>query len=249
MTTREATELLGIKAATLYTYVSRGLIRSVPSPTDSRRKLYLRTDVERLKARHDARAGHAAAASEALQWGQPVIDTAISHISSEGPLYRGRSAAELAYAGVGFEAVAEWLWAETPPLQRTVWPSPPHTSTLVEALGLHVQPGEDFLSVLMGAVSLAGLADVGRHGAPPEADMARARSLIRRLPAWLSLAVGPERYTAALQAKSVAGSFATALGRSSPEVEAGIERALIVCADHELNASSFAARVAASTGA
>ena len=57
VTAREATELLGVKAATLYAYVSRGRVRSVPS-ADGRGRLYARQDLERLKARSAARSGH-----------------------------------------------------------------------------------------------------------------------------------------------------------------------------------------------
>lgn len=46
-TTDEACELLGIKPATLYAYVSRGLLRSYQQGI-KRRRLYRRADVERL---------------------------------------------------------------------------------------------------------------------------------------------------------------------------------------------------------
>ena len=64
MTAAEAAALLGVKRATLYTYVSRGLVRCVPEP-GTKENRYVRMDLERLKARHDARAGHAAVASGA----------------------------------------------------------------------------------------------------------------------------------------------------------------------------------------
>jgi citrate synthase len=52
--------------------------------------------------------------------------------------------------------------------------------------------------------------------------------------------------TRALGARTVAGVAARALGSDD---DAAIDRVLVLLADHELNASSFAARVAASTGA
>ena len=47
-----AAALLEVKRETLYAYVSRGLLRGVPSGR-GRARLYLRADVERLRARVD----------------------------------------------------------------------------------------------------------------------------------------------------------------------------------------------------
>ena len=49
LTAKEATALLGIKRDTLYAYVSRGLVRSVPGKGGKSRRYY-RSDLERLKA-------------------------------------------------------------------------------------------------------------------------------------------------------------------------------------------------------
>ena len=45
---REAARRLGVKPATLYAYVSRGLMRSAPG-ADSRERRYYEEDVARLK--------------------------------------------------------------------------------------------------------------------------------------------------------------------------------------------------------
>ena len=55
VSSEEAARLLGIRVATLYSYVSRGLVRAVG--TRGRRRLYARADLERLRTRRDARAG------------------------------------------------------------------------------------------------------------------------------------------------------------------------------------------------
>ena len=44
----EALTRLGVKAQTLYAYVSRGRIAARPDPTDPRRSLYAVSDVARL---------------------------------------------------------------------------------------------------------------------------------------------------------------------------------------------------------
>src|SRR5215475_4970449 len=84
----EAARLLGVKRATLYAYASRGLVRSEPGPK-GRGHRYSRADLVRLRTRGDARAGHGPVAAGALRFGEPVLATAISSITAEGPLYRG----------------------------------------------------------------------------------------------------------------------------------------------------------------
>jgi citrate synthase len=105
----EALHALGVKAATLYTYVSRGLIKSIPDSA-SRTSRFARADIERLIARSQAHAGVLARAETAMRWGEPIISTQITEITPEGPRYRGRSAIDLARAGTSFEAVANFLW-------------------------------------------------------------------------------------------------------------------------------------------
>ncbi len=82
-----ASALLGIKRATLYAYASRGLVKSVPGDAHRSRR-YLRADLERLKARHDARSGHGPVAAGALRWGEPVLESAVTGIDARGPSYR-----------------------------------------------------------------------------------------------------------------------------------------------------------------
>src|SRR4051812_37245717 len=105
LSARDAADLLGVKVPTLYAYVSRGWVTRVSA--GSRRGLYAKGDLERLKARHDARSGHGPVAASALRWGEPVLETSIATIGERGPVYRGQSAVELARGGASFESVAE----------------------------------------------------------------------------------------------------------------------------------------------
>src|SRR5438046_9981471 len=82
---RDAARFLGVKRETLYAYASRGLVRSEPGPS-GRGHRYSRSDLERLKSRGDARAGHGPVAAGALRWGEPVLATAISGIFATGPV-------------------------------------------------------------------------------------------------------------------------------------------------------------------
>src|SRR5918997_271654 len=95
----EAAERLGVKPATLYAYVSRGVLARRRSPAGQ--SLYAPTEVERLARR--GRPRRSPAASEV------VIESAVTALGDDRPHYRGRDA--LALAGTTpFEAVAEWLW-------------------------------------------------------------------------------------------------------------------------------------------
>src|SRR6185436_7107615 len=107
LSARQATAMLGVKPETLYTYVSRGLLRSIPGDSP-RERLYSREDVESLVARSRARAGHGPTAASALRWGDPVLESAITLITPETIFYRG---VELERLPRYFENVAELLWS------------------------------------------------------------------------------------------------------------------------------------------
>jgi citrate synthase len=237
---KEATALLGIKRDTLYAYVSRGLVRSVPGKGGKSRRYY-RSDLERLKARHDARAGHAAVAGAALRWGEPVLDSAITRIDVQrGPIYRGRAAVELAEEETPFEAVANLLFGGA--LEASPF--------AVDELGLPASVAELLddptpLPLLSAVVPLLALRDPARFSATDAAEIARARSLVARMAT--SLALPRKQLARSLSASSIAERLAAALG--APHAASAIEIALTLCADHELNPSTFAARIAASSGA
>lgn len=244
---REAAEMLGVKRETLYAYASRGLLRSEPGAAGRARR-YAREDVERLKARHDARRGHGPVAAGALRWGEPVLESALTAIDpAQGPRYRGRPALELA-GRASFEAVAELLWSGAEPAAPR-W----------EAAGLGLRlasltallPAESPpLETLALAVPALGAADSGRYNAGVEAELARARALILRMAALAGAGTDAERARPALAEAGVARALLVSLGGAlSGRSEALLRQALILCADHELNASAFAVRVAASAGA
>lgn len=248
LTGAEAAALLGVKRETLYAYASRGLVSSVPGPAGRARR-YARIDLEALRARAGARSGHAPVAAGALQWGEPVLESAISRIDAAGPSYRGHRAADLAQRGVRFEAVAELLWTGTLPEGDTRW----------EVRGLGVAPsklaallprGETPIAALTLALAALGVADPTRFDVREPEELARARVLLRRLAASVAFAHEPSRLAPSLAAPTLAESLLVALGgRRSDAALGAVGRALVVCADHELPVSTFAARVVASSGA
>ena len=94
----EAAQRLGVSAATLYAYVSRGLIRSYPDPNDPRSRLYAEEDVDRRLP-----------GKAALHGGATVLDSAITLIDGERLYYRGLDATELAVTK-SIEEVAALIW-------------------------------------------------------------------------------------------------------------------------------------------
>ena len=233
----EACALLGISPATLYAYVSRGLVESRPGP-DHRTRLYLRRDIERLAPRKQAGRGAARGAAQSLDRGLPVLETRISLIRPDGPYYRGRSAVAMVRAGASLEDAARVLWdcaAGEDPFDD----APP--------------PWPDSVAAIAG----------DRQAAPLERTMAAMSLLAPRHPHSLSTALPARRRTAAVLLRDNAALLAGVRPQALPvhrllaghwcPGDAGfaelVRAALVLCADHELNVSAFAARVVASSGA
>lgn len=245
LSTREAAAYLGIKPETLYAYVSRGLVKGLPGPRGRGRR-YRRADLEPLRARS------AGPAAQALGYGEPVLETRITRIAPDGPAYRGQLATALVEQGASFETVAELLWTGELPAQAPRWPARPGDGPPLRERDLArlLPPGSPPLTVLALVLPALAASDPLRYDAEPAAVMARARRLIPRLAAAVALSLEPKRLPAALEAPDVASALALALGVPlRPRTLDLLRSALILCADHELNASTFAARVAASTGA
>lgn len=216
----QALALLGTKPQTLYANVSRGRIAARPDPSDPRRSLYRRDDVERLASRHRGRPPAKAVAAEAIAWGEPVLTTAISTVRNGRLLYRGQDAARLAETAT-LGGVARLLW---------------NASAEVDFAGRAraLQPG---MAAAYRAVAELAATDLPANG--------RSLSLLLRDAArTVSFLAGA---LAAPGTDPVHERLARQWGR--PEAADPIRRALVLLAEHELNASTFAARVTASTGA
>src|SRR5262245_64652397 len=138
LSAREAAALLGVKLPTLYAYVSRGLLRSLPGRSGRARR-YLRSDVEALRERGPS----LRAAAGALRWGEPILESAITAMTPAGPAYRGHPLAPLLASRVGFEAVAELLWTGGLAAAPVRWePGPePDLAPLLACLPAEAPPG------------------------------------------------------------------------------------------------------------
>jgi citrate synthase len=242
ISSQEAAAFLGIKPETLYSYVSRGLVKGLPGPRGRGRR-YRREDLEPLRARS------AGPAAQALRYGEPVLETQITAMGIGGPAYRGRPATALVRGGVTFEAVAELLWSGELPDQAPRWPGD-GPSLRARDFARLVPVGCPPLTALAVVLPALAAADPLRYDAEAAAVKARARRLIPCLAAAVALSLDPRRLPTALDTGDPVRALALALGvPTRPRPLDLLRTALVLCADHELNASTFAARIAASTGA
>ncbi len=218
LTRAEALKTLGVRAQTLYAYVSRGRIAAVTDPHDSRKSLYSADDVEGLRQRQRQGRRLQAVAAGAIAWGEPVLDTAISTVLHGRLFYRGHDVVRLAGTATLEEVAALLIGGEAAPPIRPA-------------------PGQGLASAF-AALAARAAADRPTYGRT-------ATSLAREAGELLGV------MASALGVDSAAGAihlgFAHAWKR--PDAADGLRRLLVLLADHELNASTFAARVTASTGA
>ncbi len=222
---REAALLkLGVKAQTLYAYVSRGQISAQSHPDDPRASLYSEADIDRLVGRRRRGRSRSDIASAAIAWGDPVMETKITTVREGRLIYRGADAVRLAEHAT-IEEIAALLWQSDPlkPAQL------PH----FELVG---QSGKARAFNYLSAEAARG----------PAITCQSTHDLIQT---GGQLLLG---FAAAIAGTSGRGLFHQKLARHwglDPDGVDALRRTLVLVADHELNPSSFAARVSASTGA
>ncbi len=234
----EAAGILGVSVSTLYAYVSRGLLRSLPDGASKRRRYD--ADEVRLLARRRADAKRAGGVAErSLDWGVPVLESRITQIADGRLRYRGTDAIALAndatleeaaarlwdcpparlaavsLASTGFDA-AQWddwarRWTHLAPLERTLVLLPAAAASLPR-LWAQGRDAQFDAATLLLRVTTAALAGSAPNDAPVHRQLAAAWRIRRHDEADL------------------------------------LRRALVLCADHELNPSTFAVRCIASTG-
>ncbi|MBK8026461.1 MAG: citrate synthase family protein [Chloroflexi bacterium] len=238
MTATEAAERLGISRATLYAYVSRGLIRSEEGSDATRERRYHAEDVEKLAARKTYRRDPGKVAQDALHWGSPMLDSSLTLIHDHRVYYRGHDAAALARETT-FEEVAAILWTGRDSGGAAFFAGEPPVTPLESLPSFAALPSA---SRMAAALAFAGADDLAAYDLSAPA-VARTGGRIVRL---LARVAAPEPGASRSEAR-LAARLACVWG--CPKAARLIDAALILCADHELNASSFAARVAASTDA
>jgi citrate synthase len=245
----EALAILGVKPQTLYSYVSRGMIRRIC--LDGKNSLYSREDVRRLKARSTARSGHGAVAGGALQWGEPVLVTGITEITQDGPRYRDYLAVELAREGYNFESVAEYLWGGAELHRSAQWSwdeSIHHIAPQVAAL-TGAYPNIHLRQILTEIVVLLCIEESQPPTTQLEPTLPQARALIQALCLGFGF-IGPNRrFVAPQKNETIAGYILRAFGVPANRTQTRVlDAVLVLLADHEFSPATFAARIAASSG-
>ncbi|NUT41592.1 MAG: helix-turn-helix domain-containing protein [Thermoactinospora sp.] len=251
-----AAERLGVKQATLYAYVSRGVLRR-RRDDDGKRSLFDPAEVEEL-----ARKGRPRRPPSPSEL---VIESSITLLGEDRPYYRGRDALELARECT-FEEVAGWLWGAP-----GAWESVPEAVAAArQAVPEHLLPIErlQVITTVLGATDslrfhldpasvaatghrlIAGLVDAlgpARADALGPAHVGASSSA----PADLPPGFEDGESTGSAGTASVAGRLWRGLGPrpADPRLLTALQAALVLLADHELAASTLAARVAASARA
>jgi citrate synthase len=232
MTAREAAGELGVSLATLYSYVSRGMVRSEAVGGGRRSRRYRAEDVRALVERKEGRRDPGRAVEGALRWGAPVLESGITLVEGGRLFYRGRDALGLA-EGSTIEEVAEIIWEADGGFSGVGEPDRRVRAVLAELEGLPP------LGVFQAMLPVAADADPVGYDLRPAA-VARTGARILRLMTG-AVDVGGD------------GRIAERLGRGwcpeRPGAAGLIDAALVLCADHELPVSTFAARCVASSGA
>lgn len=247
-TAAETAARLGVKPQTLYAYVSRGLLSRTRTGDGS---TFDPIEVERFAAgrRRTTVDRPAIVVREGRPTGGPLmtIDTDVALIEDDDLYYRGRSATGLARTA-RFETVCHWLWTGKDhdggddsvgfrPLPgavdavRRVLAAMPERSSL-----------SDRIRVMVPVV--AGL-DPLREVLAPESIAVRAGALLATLVAGLGGVPAVDR------GAPIADQLTVALtgGDHDRRVAACVNAALVLLVDHDLAASTMAARTAASARA
>jgi citrate synthase len=223
LTVEAALSRLGVARQTLYAYVSRGLVHARAAPEDSRRSLYDRRDIEALLERRNRGRARRDVAASTIDFGEPVLASRITAIAAGALRYRGQDAVLLSDTAT-LEDTAAILW-EIPALPAL------RTSAYIAG-----DDGPPIARCLRQVAAMSGPGIWARNAWALHQDAAEA---LRRM----AEAACDRRADGPIH-EVMAAAFGT-----GPEGAELIRRALVLCADHELNASAFAVRVVASTGA
>jgi citrate synthase len=235
--TAEAARRLGIKVETLYSYVSRGLLRS-RRDDEGRRSIFDAREVEELRRR---RARH--------QRDQEIaIESSVTVLGDDRPFYRGVDAIELADTCT-YEQVAERLWLTEQASADVPWRTRAGISVAAARLVQAQLPDDatliDRIEVI---VTVVAASDPLRSNIDPVALPFTARSLVAAVVEALPPAQAGNRGGGR---GGIADRLWSRLAPSPPRAHdiALLNTAMVLLADHELAASTVAARVAASVQA
>ena len=251
LTAAEAARRLGVKPATLYAYVSRGVLSRVRAP-DGRTSLFGAEEVEQLARRGRPRRPAGVA--------DITVESAITEITGDSLRFRGLDATRLAVSRT-FEEVAELLWTGEFPSRREsgqeAWRARPAALAAGRAAQAALPAGTLPLERLQVIVPAMAATDPLRLQLDRPAVIAAGRNIIAGmvdcLPGDLTSAAA-EPVAGRLWSRLCAGNGrgngpGNGQRRPAPGLMRALSAALVLLADHELAASTLAARAAASVRA
>ena len=251
LTAAEAARRLGVKPATLYAYVSRGVLSRVRAP-DGRTSLFGAEEVEQLARRGRPRRPAGVA--------DITVESAITEITGDSLRFRGLDATRLAVSRT-FEEVAELLWTGEFPSGRASgrepWRARPAALAAGRAAQAALPAGTLPLERLQVIVPAMAATDPLRLQLDRPAVIAAGQNIIAGmvdcLPGDVTSAAG-EPVAGRLWSRLCAGNEpgngpGHGQGRPAPGLMRALSAALVLLADHELAASTLAARAAASVRA
>ncbi|TWE13094.1 citrate synthase [Rudaeicoccus suwonensis] len=238
VTTAQAADLLGVRVSTVYSYVSRGLLRRADEGrTRQQGSRFDRDEVVALAASHHRqRAGTF----------ELSIETAITDLDPAGRLFfRGHDACELAERH-SFEQVAELVWGT--PGAPTPWPSLDIDPVLYDARGVPSPTSLRSADHIRRAILTAAENDSDREDISADHFRQAAR---RSVTAALASIPPRQRQSLCAPTTSVVDRLWPLLSERPCGVDEhrALQVALVLLIDHELATSTIAARAAASTGA
>jgi len=242
----EAARRLGVKQASLYSYVSRGVLARRKAE-GSRASLFSASEVEGLARRGRPRRAPGAA--------ELVIETELTEIAGDHLYYRGMDAISLART-CSFEQVAWLLWTgsldgtgrpDEHALPSAHWRAGDGAVAAGRAAQAALPAGTLPLERLQVIVPALAAADPLRLHLDAPAVIAAGRCLIAGMVDCLPVAGDG----AGQEVSSIAERLVLKLcpADPGPGLVDAIRAALALLADHELAASTLAARVAASVRA
>jgi citrate synthase len=235
LTAAEAARRLGVKPATLYAYVSRGVL-SRSRAADGRASLFSADEVDRL-----ARKGRPRRPAGTLEI---TVESAITEIAADSLHFRGLDATRLAVSRT-FEEVAELLWTGELRPAAEAWQARPAALTAGRAAQAALPAGTLPLERLQVIVPAMAATDPLRLQLDQSAVLAAGRNIVAGMVDCLPpvAAESSEGLVAARLWTRLCGH------RASPGLLRATSAALVLLADHELAASTLAARAAASVRA
>jgi citrate synthase len=266
----EAARRLGVKPATLYAYVSRGVL-SRGKAADGRASLFNADEVERLARRGRPRRPAGVA--------DITVESAITEITGHSLRFRGLDATRLAVSRT-FEEVAELLWTGELRSAREPWQARPAALAAGRAAQAALPAGTLPLERLQVIVPAMAATDPLRLQLDTAAVLAAGRSIIAGMVDCMpsTATSGPGTSGPGISGPGISGAGISGAGisgpgisgpgisgpgqpvaerlwsrlcdrRASPALMHAMSAALVLLADHELAASTLAARAAASVRA